>query len=435
MNGYRTLEEVLPDVMAGQPTAIDADEAVARILTATQRLGQQPRWLALLKEPPLRLASEVVVGSPPARLGALAVVVALLVVAGAVAVGAMLIRPPRPSVPPPFGPARNGDLFFDADGSIFRTDAAGTASTAIVSTGVDGLQWFEEPAVSRRYPTLSRDGTHLIFERISDSWGHSLMLASIDGKEVRPLTGEVASLDCYDWSPDGTQVAVLMRARDGSRSIGLIDLVGLGTSRALNLGDVVPTGWVVWRPPNGAELIFAGRGGGGADGVALYRVEPEGGTVERITSPVTPAGSDTPTYASGQLSPDGSMISYWTWGPDHAGVVGGWGHVLNLATGEDRLATTWGGSMSPFSPDGRWIAGEGANRLVIAPVDGTAPSREVGPPLEGRDQGFDWSPDGRTIVLTLGSPGQTWLIDVASGVGTPAAQPMPNLPSWQRIAP
>ena len=107
----------------------------------------------------------------------------------------------------------------------------------------------------------------------------------------------------------------------------------------------------------------------------------------------------------------------------------------HLVTGEDRLSRSWGGSMSPFSPDGAWIAGEGEDRVVIAPVDGSAPARAVGPPLDGRDQGFDWSPDGQTIVLTLGSPGETWLIDVASGVGRPSVQPMPNLPSWQRVAP
>ena len=436
MSSYQTLEQVITDVMADQPTPGNTDEAVSRILAATHRVGQQPRWLAQLKEPPLRLASEVVVGSPSARVGVLAVGVALLAVAGLIAAGALLIRPPRPTVPPPFGPARNGGLFFAADGSIFRTDAAGTAATAIVGGAADGLQWFEEPAVRMRYPTLSRDGSHFVYERISDdAWGHSLLLASIDGTGVRPLTGEVANLDWFDWSPDGTRIAVMMRARDGSKSIGVIDLVGLGASRTLDLGDIVPTGWVLWRPPAGGELMFAGRGGGGADGIALYRVEPEGGSVQRISSPVTPAEGNAAAYASAQVSPDGSELSYWTWGPDQAGVVGGWGHVLNLVTGEDRLNRSWGGSMSPFSPDGAWIAGEGEDRVVIAPVDGSAAARAVGPPLDGRDQGFDWSPDGQTMVLTLGSPGETWLIDVASGVGTPSVQPMPNLPSWQRVAP
>ena len=363
MSSYQTLEQVITDVMADQPTPGNTDEAVSRILAATHRVGQQPRWLAQLKEPPLRLASEVVVGSPSARVGVLAVGVALLAIAGLIAAGALLIRPPRPTVPPPFGPARNGDLFYDAGGTIFRTDAAGKDATAIVGTGADGIQWFEEPAVSVRFPTLSRDGSYLAFERISEGWSHTLMLASVDGTGVRPLTGETAALDWLDWSPEGTRIAVLMRARDGSRSIGLIDLVGLGASRALDLGDVVPTGWVLWRPPTGAGSCFAGRGHDGADGVAIYRIEPEGGTVQRITSPVTPADRSSATYASGQLSPDGSMLSYWTVGPDHAGAVDGWGHVLNLVTGEDRLEP-WGRSMSPFSPDGAWIAGEGADRLV-----------------------------------------------------------------------
>jgi hypothetical protein len=37
------------------------------------------------------------------------------------------------------------------------------------------------------------------------------------------------------------------------------------------------------------------------------------------------------------------------------------------------------------------------------------------------------------VVLTIGDPGVTWLIDVATG--ETVATPIPVLPSWQRTAP
>jgi len=71
-----------------------------RLLPETQRalrhVHRWPRWLALLKEPPMRISSRVAVGSPMARVAAIAVATLLLAVmaTGAVIGGSQLLAGP-----------------------------------------------------------------------------------------------------------------------------------------------------------------------------------------------------------------------------------------------------------------------------------------------------------------------------------------------------
>ena len=80
---------------------------------------------------------------------------------------------------------------------------------------------------------------------------------------------------------------------------------------------------------------------------------------------------DAAAVFSPELSPDGRSATFWTWGPNEAGAINGWGHVLDLETGDERIAGAWGGSPSPITPDGRSVVGV-SDRLVIEPLDGSA---------------------------------------------------------------
>src|SRR5262245_28414683 len=61
------------------------------IFDMTSRLQPEPRWLVLLKEPPMRAKAQVAVGSPTRRL-ALATILALLLIGVTIAVGALLLN-------------------------------------------------------------------------------------------------------------------------------------------------------------------------------------------------------------------------------------------------------------------------------------------------------------------------------------------------------
>ena len=47
-------------------------------------------------------------------------------------------------------------------------------------------------------------------------------------------------------------------------------------------------------------------------------------------------------------------------------------------------------------------------------------------------RGMACARDGRKVMLTIGDPAATWLIDIAGGETVATAIPM--LPSWQRLA-
>jgi hypothetical protein len=127
-------------------------------------------------------------------------------------------------------------------------------------------------------------------------------------------------------------------------------------------------------------------------------------------------------------------MTFWTWGPNEAGEVNGWGHVLDLETGTERIATTWGGSPSPISPDGRWVIGAGNGRLEIEPVDGSGAARPVGLELDMAGLDVAVSPDGTRILASDGGGSARWLIDIETGEATPDDVPRDTAVSWQRVA-
>lgn len=95
MNEHDAFDQSVADLVAGEGTGVPAG-AVDELITTTSRVQPLPRWLALIKEPPMRRSSEVAVGSPTVRLAAIVLsTVLLLVLAGGAVAGAMqLLGPP-----------------------------------------------------------------------------------------------------------------------------------------------------------------------------------------------------------------------------------------------------------------------------------------------------------------------------------------------------
>ncbi len=221
--------------------------------------------------------------------------------------------------------------------------------------------------------------------------------------------------------------------------MSIVPADGESRPRTLDLGGVRPTGWVRWRPTDGSELIFLGSPEGSSN-VNLYAIRPDDTGLRTIGAGST--GDATLFFWEPHLSPDGSTIGFSTWGPNDAGVSDAWAHLRDLDTGEDRLDEEY--STPRFSPDGSQVVGEAAAQLMTGPADGSAPAREIGPSFlapngsaagdQTNRQDFDFSPDSSKVVLTVGSPAVTWIIDVATGQAVRTTEPISNFPSWQRLA-
>jgi len=118
-------------VVLSDDTGISPPERLIEdILATTGRVRPRPRWLALLKEPPMRIESRVAIGSPTARLMLiLALTLALLVAASALAVGAASLVPRSAIVVAQDG---SGTVTTIGDGIAMATDG----DTILVRPGV-----------------------------------------------------------------------------------------------------------------------------------------------------------------------------------------------------------------------------------------------------------------------------------------------------------
>ena len=219
-------------------------------------------------------------------------------------------------------------------------------------------------------------------------------------------------------------------------SIFVIDADGRGSAEPIDIGELAPSEWLGWRPPDGDELIFRANPTPGDPAAGLYAVDVAGGAARTVLVPADPSEND-PAVVAPVISPDGRSVSFWTWGPDAAGEVSGWGHVLDLDSGTERVASTWGGSTSPISPDGRWVVGAAFGGLVIESVDGLQRGRSIGLNLDVNGAELAFSPDGTQIVgrSSADSGLDGWFVmDIESGVATPIDVPPDATVSWQRVA-
>jgi len=90
------LERAVTDAYQVTAPSREPPDLLDHVLLTTSRSRQRPSWLALTKEPPMRISSGVAVGSPTARVAALAAVTILLVAlaGGAVVAGAAYLAGP-----------------------------------------------------------------------------------------------------------------------------------------------------------------------------------------------------------------------------------------------------------------------------------------------------------------------------------------------------
>ncbi len=101
MNERIDFERIVASHIAGEGVAPPDDPFYDELLARAERHGQRPRWLALIKEPPMRTSSHLAVGSPTARLGAILITMLLLAatVVGAGAAGQRLLAADEPPFP------------------------------------------------------------------------------------------------------------------------------------------------------------------------------------------------------------------------------------------------------------------------------------------------------------------------------------------------
>ena len=190
----------------GTPTTPDYLDLV---LDRTSTTRQRPVWLSPGRWLPVNtttLNPRAWSIPPVARFGLLAA----LLIALAIAAVALYAGSQRHRVPSPFGPAANGQLYFDVDGTVVATNPDGSGRR-IVDVGV--------PASG---PYLSPDGTRLAFVALDPENGfrERVLVADSDGSSSHVISGDLQPRHRSDNQPDlvpRRQPAGFWRLARGSR--------------------------------------------------------------------------------------------------------------------------------------------------------------------------------------------------------------------------
>jgi serine/threonine protein kinase len=353
-------------------------------------------------------------------------------------VGKVLARSPRGFYSPRFSPRGDRIAFLESGGTLYVTDLSGK-STTLVERMLRGISLAWAPS-----------GREIWVDARSDTGEGRIVAVDLAGK-TRVLARAPGRLIPYDVAPDGR--ALVEHASSRRRLVGLApgesrerDLswfdgsvpVGLSAdartlllqetgdasgatesfylkrtdgSPAVRLGDgdafdLSPDGkWVLVRQDGNRELALVPAGTG--DAVKLPAVG-----VERI--------------ANGAFLDDGRRILFF--GEEKVKGTAGAFYLQEIPAGKpQRVATGYGFTGRPVSPDGTWIIGFGPDwksDLQLIPLGGgeprTIPNTNTVDPIR-------WSLDGKSILaFEIGSlPLRIVRVDVATGRREP----------WKEVGP
>lgn len=180
MNERIDFERIVAGHIAGEGVAPPDDAFFDELLLRADRAGQRPRWLALIKEPPMRTSSHLAVGSPLVRIAAIVVATLLLAVLtlGAGIAGQRLLAADETSFPVGTFVAAEWSprvVTFRDDGTCHWNHAPGVEAGIPCTYAVDGDLYTETSYklgdIPHAPPATYRwayDGQYLTFELVGD---------------------------------------------------------------------------------------------------------------------------------------------------------------------------------------------------------------------------------------------------------------------------
>lgn len=421
---------------ADAPTS-PPEHLLGEVLAQTARTRRRPAWRIPERWIQMSAITSRVATPPgvPWRMIAVALLTLALIAGAVLAAGSL-----RQRVPPPFGPAANGAIYYSVDGDLMTADSPTGIPRTILGGNTDDSG-----------PLLSPDGTRMVFVRGAiGSKDAQLWTAASDGTAPRKLV-DVPTIGWAEWSPQSDAVAVLL---DRSPSKILFVNTETGAVREIDSGLAAVQN-LIWRPPDGAQLTLRGRDAKTTQW-GIYLIDRDGTGLQRLD--LDRGFQDDPTYDDDwdyyfqgpTWSADGTRLLYYHAEPDPGSPAGpGYrDHVATIdATGtvtDDRVVEFERSRDDEFA--GTWLDND---TILYQTVEGPEHRLLVGSVAAGagsaRDLGIsanDWipmivSPDTTTAIVSLPTTDpavrEIRSVDLATGASTPTEIGADDI-SWQRLA-
>ena len=353
----------------------------------------------------------------------------------ALVLAALFVAGSQRKVAPPFGPARNGEIVYDAAGDLYVGDPD-TGATRLLVGG---------PEVDSA-PSYSPDGTRVAFFRNRRAAvlrpSTSTRSRPMDRTRARSRGSDRTDIALANWTPDSRHLA-RHREHRRRRRLELLDAEGSEPPRRL-APDLDVADAVAFRPPSGDQIAFRALVD---EGWGLFVMNADGTNIRPLLDPV-PVEMDfhalNITYSA-----DGERLFYQSYTPASPSRSEGccqlW--VMN-ADGSDAHAfdpqaapNAWSG-VPAVSPDGRWVSywyvGEDAptQQVRVAAADGSGSVIATGPAMSDFFPWL-WAPDSSKILMKPhdGSTTSAYLIDPAGGSWSTVPWESGSDVDWQRLAP
>jgi hypothetical protein len=282
-------------------------------------------------------------------------------------------------------------------------------------------------------PRWSPDGKRIAFLRDAGRWDRQeVWTVNAEGTGLARVAAQLVQATDPSWAPDGQTIAISGRAtRDGERQIWIAD--PRDAAKARQLTRTPGAKCFPCFAPDGQRIIYVS-----ASGVGIVRLD---GSDERLLVQVPPPDDQNAAlYLLGpRFSPDGRWIAF--------GPLGQWPRSrvwVAKSDGGDRVEVA--GSEGAFNtltwtPDGTLalLCGGGATEEVrlCADIGAAHPRAEAirGLPLA---RGFDWSPDGKSLVVArhgglLFVDAETWDERPVPGIPTGPPAPSPQEAEVRRL--
>jgi Tol biopolymer transport system component len=413
---FDRVEARMPELL-GELAAARVPDYFDDMLGQTGRARQRPAWSLLERWIPVDITAQPArAGLPGFRTVALAALLLLAVMAAAfIYAGSTQTR-----LPPPFGPAGNGSLYYaNADGDIFAMDPQTFTPRSIIS-GHHGYA----------SPVPSKDGRLLAFLQ-----GTRVFVANSDGTNIHPLLGEYVGIADFDWSPDSDAVGITSSVK-GTSALTILAADG-SAARTVDLADLrVHNAWFL---PDGRVLFEGTQRVGSTDTWAIYVMKTDGSGLHPIVKPSASEGD----YIEPWPSPDGKSVLYHVWRePDEHGAL----YTTEIATGATHLVDVTriadeNYESAQYSPDGSHVLFSrfpGCCRtLAVAPLTGGQP-RNIGEMIQGNSgptANAFFSPDGKFVIAWYPDSKKLWLLDpTGAKTDREIVLDVPGVPTWQRVA-